>query len=223
MLRGLRETAGLTQEELAWRAGISPNAVSVLERGRRRRPYPHTVRALADALGLDEDARAALLAAVPRRGAGGAITSAAGADPPSDRSSSLPNPATPLVGREREVTEILDLLEEPEVRLLTLTGVGGVGKTRLAVEAARAALPLAVSSDGATFVGLASVGDPALVLPTIARVLGLREADRVSPLDALLEYLRDRRLLLVLDNLEHLLDAAPGWRRSSRAVRGSPC
>ncbi len=142
MLRGLRETAGLTQGELAWRAGISPNAVSVLERGRRRRPYPHTVRALADALGLDEDTRAALLAAVPRRGAGGASPSAAGADPPYDHSSSLPNPATPLVGREREVAEILDLLEEPEVRLLTLTGVGGVGKTRLAVEAARAALPL---------------------------------------------------------------------------------
>src|SRR5215207_9279243 len=66
-LRSMREMSGLTQEELAGRAGLSPNAVSALERGQRRRPYPHTVRALADALELSEEERAALLAAVPRR------------------------------------------------------------------------------------------------------------------------------------------------------------
>ena len=219
MLRGLREAAGLTQEELAWKAGLSPNAVGVLERGRRRRPYPHTVRALADALSLDEDARAALLASVPRRGAGGATLSAADAVPPPVRPLFLPNPATPLVGRELEVAELVDLLGEPQVRLLTLTGVGGVGKTRLAVEAARAALASGVSPDGTAFVGLASVGDPALVLPTIARVLGTRETSQASPLDALLEHLRDRRLLLVLDNLEHLLEAASGL---ASLVEGCP-
>lgn len=67
-LRGLRLAAGLTQEELALRAGLSPNAVGALERGARRRPYPHTVRALSDALNLPEGERAALLAAVPGQG-----------------------------------------------------------------------------------------------------------------------------------------------------------
>jgi transcriptional regulator with XRE-family HTH domain len=74
-LRRLREAAGLTQEELASRAGLSATAVSVLERGERRRPYPHTVRSLADALGLSEVERASLLAAVPKRGAAPEIAS----------------------------------------------------------------------------------------------------------------------------------------------------
>ena len=73
-LRRLREAAGLTQEELASRAGLSATAVSVLERGERKRPYPHTVRSLADALGLSEDERASLLAAVPGRVAAPEIT-----------------------------------------------------------------------------------------------------------------------------------------------------
>jgi transcriptional regulator with XRE-family HTH domain len=66
-LRRLREAAGLTQEELAFRAGLTPNAVSDLERGKTRRPYPNTVRSLADALGLTKEERASLLAAVPKR------------------------------------------------------------------------------------------------------------------------------------------------------------
>src|ERR687894_2941303 len=70
LLRGMREHAGITQEELALRAGLSPNAVSALERGVRRRPYPHTVRSLSDALNLPEGKRAALLAAVPGQGGG---------------------------------------------------------------------------------------------------------------------------------------------------------
>src|SRR5918998_1265969 len=134
-LRGLREAAGLTQEELAFRAGLSPNAVGALERGVRRRPQPYTVRSLADALGLSQDERAALIATVPKRGE--AASSAAKAAPASSAVSTLPNPATALVGREREIEEVTDLLARPEVRMLTLTGVGGVGKTRLAVQAAK--------------------------------------------------------------------------------------
>ncbi len=131
-LRSLRETAGLTQEELAGRAGLTRNAVSALERGSRKQPYPHTVRSLADALDLSEVERASLLAAVPRRDA-----PAPGEIPSSLPGSNLPSPATPLVGREQEVGEIGELLVGgPGVRLLTLTGIGGVGKTRLALEAA---------------------------------------------------------------------------------------
>ena len=212
-LRRLRQTVGITQEELANRAGLSPNGVSALERGQRKRPYPHTVRALADALGLAEDERATLLAAVPERG--GAASSTAAEDAPasapvasSSMSSALPRPATPLVGRERELEEVAGLLgQEGDTRLLTLTGIGGVGKTRLAVEAARDAA--ANFPDGSVFVGLAPLGDPALVLSTIVRAFGLREVEGRTPREALVDHLQDKSLLLVLDNFEHLLKAAP--------------
>ena len=202
-LRSLREAAGLTQEELALRAGLSPSAVGVLERGARRRPYPHTVRAIAETLGLSEEGRASLLATVPKRG-----ETAASVEVVSYALPELPNPATPLVGREREVEEVAGMLTEQDVRLLTLTGTGGVGKTRLATEVARKAG--ATFPGGVAFVGLAPLGDPVLVLPTIARTLGLRESDHRSPEEVLADHLRAKRLLLVLDNFEHLLDAAAG-------------
>ncbi len=208
LLRRLRRDAGLTQEELASRAGLTPNAVSALERGERRRPYPHTVRALADALGSSEDERAAFLASVPKRGATGpeATYPARGTPAPA-----LPTPPTPLVGREREVREVSELLLGGNgTRLLTLTGIGGVGKTRLALEAARASLAGDGFPDGASFVPLAPLGDPALALPAVARSLGLREAEGRSPAEALRAYLGERRTLLVLDNFEHLLGAAAG-------------
>ena len=204
-LRDLREAAGLTQEELALRAGLSPSAVGVLERGARKRPYPHTVRALAEALGLSEGERAALLALVPKRSE--AAPSAGKVARAPSAVSALPHPATPLVGRERELGEVVSLLTEQNVRLLTLTGIGGVGKTRLAVEAAREASGL--FPDGLAFVGLAPLSDPSLLVPTLLRSLGVPEAESRTPEEALAKHLRDKSLLLVLDNLEHLLEAAP--------------
>ena len=203
-LRSMRRAAGLTQEELASRAGLSPNAVGTLERGARRRPQPHTVRALSDALNLPEGERAALLASVPERG---------GPTPPAERHRSaspvvpaLPRPPTPLVGREREIAEVRGLLTQRNARLLTLTGIGGVGKTRLAAEVAREAggnFP-----DGTAFVGLASLSDAALLVPTVLRSLGAPEAQGRTPLESLVDHLRSEHFLLVLDNLEHLLEAA---------------
>src|SRR3712207_1946926 len=120
-LRQLREAAGLTQEELAGRAGLTRNAISALERGERRRPYPHTVRVLADALDLSDDERTTLAAAVPRQDEDYDPMGAARLQ------RSIPTPPTPLLGRERDLEEMAVLLSRPEIHLLTLTGTGGVG------------------------------------------------------------------------------------------------
>jgi predicted ATPase/DNA-binding XRE family transcriptional regulator len=200
-LRRLREAAGLTQEELASRASLTAKAISALERGERKRPYPHTVRSLAEALGLTDEERATLTASVQKKGAQGPAASAAAPE------LAVPEPPTPLLGRERELSEIEAFLRDRGVRLLTLTGTGGVGKTRLALQAARGSAGL--FPDGVVFVALAPLGDPDLVLPTVAQALGLREAGGQTPREALRVFLKEKRFLLVLDNLEHLLRAAP--------------
>ena len=116
-----------------------------------------------------------------------------------------PEALTPLIGRDRELTDIQSLLRHG--RLITLTGAGGSGKTRLAVEAARAVADTFI--DGAALVPLAAIADADLVLPAIAQSIGVREvADR--PLgETLVAYVRPRNLLLVIDNFEHLLSGAP--------------
>jgi predicted ATPase/class 3 adenylate cyclase len=113
--------------------------------------------------------------------------------------SNLPIPATPFLGRELELREVLELLSRDDVRLLTLTGPGGTGKTRLAAQAA--ALTSGDYADGVWWVPLAPLRDPALVLVTAGRALGTK--------NGLAEHIADKRLLLLLDNFEHLLDAAP--------------
>src|SRR5262245_56495591 len=122
LLRRHRAAAGLSQEELAERAGLSRRGVSDLERGARRSPHPATARRLAEALDLGLAERAALLAC----GSAGSVAVSA--------APSVPVPLTPFIGRAGEVAEVRRLLGM--TRLLTLTGPGGVGKTRLAIEVA---------------------------------------------------------------------------------------
>jgi predicted ATPase/class 3 adenylate cyclase len=123
-----------------------------------------------------------------------------------NRPNNLPPQPTRLIGREEELAEVGELLRLADVRLLTVTGPGGAGKTRLVLQAA--ADQLDEFDDGVFFVGLASIADPALVIPAIARTLGVKDSGGLSPEQALEHYVHERELLLVLDNLEHLLDAA---------------
>ena len=119
----------------------------------------------------------------------------------------LPLQLTSLVGREREVAQVCERLSRLEVRLLTLTGAGGMGKTRLGLQAAA---ELADDfEDGVFFVSLATVSDPTLVAPTVAGTLEVKEAGGEQLIEGLKRYLREKRVLLVLDNFEQVLEAAP--------------
>src|SRR5215469_6974233 len=157
-LRALRLAARLTQEELAERAGLTAAGISAIERGIRQRAYPRTVTALADALGLAGQGREAFTALARRPGPGGPLPGLAGLG-------ALPAPLTTFVGREGDLARVRPLLER--ARLVTLVGPGGVGKTRLAVEAAAAAV--SAFPAGVTMADLGPVLAGGLVSYAVAR------------------------------------------------------
>ena len=203
LLKRLRVAANLTQQELAERAGVSERLISDYERGTIRRPRRDTVQLLSDGLHLSGSERDRFI----HIARGHEIDALEITNDVSPILYNLPSPATRIVGRESYVDVVSEILLRPETRLLTLSGPGGVGKTRLAIEVAgklKAHFP-----DGAYFVDLAPVREPELVLATIARVLGVSPSIQQPLGDRLAEAFHRRTLLLVLDNFEHLVAASP--------------
>lgn len=217
LLRRHRLDAGMTQPALAELAGLSKRGISDLERSARTRPQRETVKLLADALGLAGPKRALFVAAARQRKRASRHVDAAAA-PASLHTVPLPSPLDTLVGRELEVAAVTAMVRHRGVRLVTLTGPGGVGKTRLAL-AAGAALHDDFP-DGAVFVDLAPIRDPALALPALAERLGIREASGPRLAQRLRDRLATQTMLLVLDNVEQVLEIAPAFAELLTACPG---
>jgi predicted ATPase/transcriptional regulator with XRE-family HTH domain len=207
LLKRHRAAAGLTQDALAERAGVSARAISDLERGVKHRPHRYTVHRLARGLELSSRERASFEAAARQMQPGTAAESRQAAEPlrPSGH---YPTQPTSFIGRERDVLAVSSMLRSQDLSLLTLVGPGGSGKTRLALRVIGEVLD--AFPDGAFFVPLASIADPALVPSALTTAVGLREGGAHSLMEALTRELRNRQLLLVLDNFEHLR-AASSW------------
>jgi len=188
LLRQHRLAAGLTQGALAEAAGLSERGLQDIERGARRAPRVDTVLRLIEALQLRESVRSAFVASARVH---------------VQDSSTLPAPISSFVGRSHDVAEITRLLRSN--RLLTLTGIGGIGKTRLGLRVAAEAASDYL--DGVRLVELASLTDAGTVPQRIAAALGIRERVGRSPLDTLIEILDGRHMLLVIDNCEHVIEA----------------
>ncbi len=240
-IRQRRRALDLTQDGLAALVNLSVSAIRKIETDERR-PSRETAELLAEALEIPSDAHAAFLKtargelAIHRLSAPSVAMPPLPTPPPPAgiqpvappaiaaplpvvaavaRPPSLPRATTPLIGRTNELLQIERLLADPTCRLLTIVGPGGIGKTRLALEAAtRLQEPFV---DGVYFVPLVSVGEPGLIAPTVASAIGLQLHGARSPHEQVILHLQSRRALLLLDNLEHLLAPAS----ASPAMNGS--
>jgi predicted ATPase/DNA-binding XRE family transcriptional regulator len=216
-LKQQRRSLDLTQEELAERIGCSSDLIRKIEAGTRR-PSRYIAEQLALSLEIAPESREIFVRFARLMPCDSAATEDAPALPqgadaadtttrPQRYVHNLPAPPTLFIGREQEVATVSALLRRTDVRLVTLNGPGGVGKTRLAIQAAAEALE--EFADGIYFVDLAPISDPNLVVAAIAQTLGVRETGGQPLLESLQTYLRGRRLLLLLDNFEQVLAAAP--------------
>jgi predicted ATPase len=200
-LRHHRLAAGVSQEVLAEQARMSANGISALECGHRQYPYRETVALLIKALSLPPAVAAEFEAAAARpqrprartdRGDGGALAT------------NLPSQRTSLVGRETEIADIIDILQDG--RLVTVTGAGGIGKTRIALAVGEALIE--DTNAGVWLVELAPLAQGSLVAAAVARALNIEESPNRPLLETLLAHLKRKPLLLVLDNCEHVIAEA---------------
>src|SRR5947209_20130288 len=190
--------AGFTQEALAVRAQISARTIADLARCINRLPRHDTFELLMTALNVTSQQRALFLAMARPE-----MTAAAARTPSPSR---LPLPPTALIGRDQEMTRALTKLRSERVRLLTLTGPAGVGKTRLGLQIARDLGEY--FADGVVFIPLSTVHNEALLPGIIAQALGLRESLEGEVSEQVAVFLQEKHLLLVLDNFEQILEAA---------------
>jgi predicted ATPase/transcriptional regulator with XRE-family HTH domain len=207
-LKRRRNGLGLTQQQLALKINCSTSALRKFE-AEERRPSAQIIERLADVFGIPSNQRTSFL----RFARGDWKANPAGGinDLPWQFStqfprSNLPVSLTSLIGRQYELAGLADYLADPGTRLVTLIGPPGIGKTRLSIEAARAAL--SSFPDGVFFVDLAPLADPNLVALTVVQTLVFVSTGDKSPVDLLKEGIGDKHMLLVLDNLERIIEGA---------------
>lgn len=219
LLRYLRERAELSQRELALQVGYHYSYMSRIEKNERLPDSATLMARFVPALGLEDEPRwterLLRLAAseektlAPRK-SGLNVSHPAKTDSAlpifESRLNPLPLSLTPLLGREKEVDTILKLLSRFDVRLVTLVGPPGVGKTRLAIQAANEVAGM--FAHGAVFVDLAPLSDPQEMLAALSKALGMQEISGSSLLNHLISNLKQKNILLVLDNFEHMVNAA---------------
>jgi predicted ATPase/transcriptional regulator with XRE-family HTH domain len=203
-LKQRRKQLDLTREELAGRIGCSADTIYKIEADARR-PSKQIAELLAAHLNIPHTERYAFVT-FARSGALG-IPPGMPWETPFHPPSNLPTPPTQLIGREEDVLAVQKRLSHSDTRLLTLVGSPGIGKTRLALEVATRALD--DFADGVFFVALAPISDAKLVLTTITTTLGVPDAGPRTPFERLKTFLRDKQMLLLLDNFEQILAAAP--------------
>lgn len=214
-LKQQRHARDLTQEQLGDFAGCSFETIRKIEKGRRRasrhmvealgrylRIPPEELSAVMQLARLGSDATDAITYILPPHIADGQVS-----QPPLRASAGLPAWRTTFIGREHERVQVRDLLEQPEMRLLTLIGPPGIGKTRLSFQVADALV--GHFQDGVSHVFLSPVTDPALVCQAIAQALGVKEAPNQPLEHTLVDHLRDKHMLLLLDNFEQVIPAGP--------------
>ncbi len=197
LLKRFRVAAGLSQQTLADRALVSVQAISALERGYRKAPYRHTIDRLVTALELDDRSRAEFEEAAAQARERGPLPSHRLAS----RTDNLPRRLTSFFGGPAVIDKVVSLLADTS--LVTIAGTGGAGKTRAAVEAGATLIP--AFPQGVWFVDLAPLRNDGLVTTAIAGAVGFQEPTKQPPLEALLGYLEQKHLLLILDNCEHLI------------------